>query len=103
MGARVKVHDPIAMRVCREQFPDLRVTYCDTPERAADNADALVLVTEWEEYGKLDLERIGSRMARRILVDGRNLFDPETARLAGFDYTGIGRCASAAVPAALVS
>ena len=103
MGARVKVHDPIAMQGCREQYPDLRVTYCDSAEHAVDNADALVLVTEWDEYGKLDLERLGARMARRILVDGRNLFDLEMARLAGFDYTGIGRSASAGVTAALVS
>ena len=101
MGARVKVHDPIAMRGCREQFPDLRVTYCETVEQVASNADALVLVTEWEQYGQLSLEHLGSHMARRILVDGRNLFDPETARLAGFDYTGIGRSISPAAAVAL--
>ncbi len=91
MGARVKVHDPIAMKACREQRPDLRVTYCDSIAHAAENADAIVLVTEWDEYANINLTTLGQSMAHRVLVDGRNLFDPELARQAGFDYTGIGR------------
>jgi UDPglucose 6-dehydrogenase len=50
-----------------------------------------VLVTEWKQFAGLDLRGLAKRMARAILVDGRNLFDPETARQAGFDYCGIGR------------
>ena len=50
-----------------------------------------MLVTEWKQFAALDLADLAKRMARAILVDGRNLFDPEAARQAGFDYTGIGR------------
>ena len=91
MGARVKAYDPIAMQACRENHPALRIQYCESPEDAAQDADALVLVTEWKQFARLDLRGLAKRMARAILVDGRNLFDPEAARQAGFDYCGIGR------------
>jgi UDPglucose 6-dehydrogenase len=91
MGARVKAYDPIAMEACRESYPALRIQYCGSAEDAAQDADALVLVTEWKQFASLDLRGLAKRMARAILVDGRNLFDPETARQAGFDYCGIGR------------
>jgi len=92
MGARVKVHDPIAMDACRRHHPELKVRYCDSPEEAATEADAVVVVTEWREYSGLDLAAMASRMATPLLVDGRNLFRPEQAQAAGFDYTGVGRC-----------
>jgi UDPglucose 6-dehydrogenase len=91
LGARVKVYDPMAMRNCREQFPDLKFRYCESPMELAAESDALVLVTEWEEFRQLDLARMARAMAQPVLVDGRNFFDPETARRAGFDYAGIGR------------
>ena len=91
MGARVKAYDPIAMPACRENHPELRIQYCASAEDAAQDADALVLVTEWKQFAGLDLAGLAKRMARAILVDGRNLFDPEAARQAGFDYCGIGR------------
>ena len=91
MGARVKAYDPIAMEACRENHPALRIHYCKSVEEAAQDADALVLVTEWRQFAGVDLRRLAKCMARAILVDGRNLFDPEAARQAGFDYCGIGR------------
>ncbi len=91
MGARVKTFDPIAMPACREAHAALRIQYCDSPEQAAQDADALVLVTEWKQFADLDLAALAHSMTRAILVDGRNLFDPEAARQAGFDYCGIGR------------
>jgi UDPglucose 6-dehydrogenase len=91
MGARVKAYDPIAMQACRENHPALRIQYCESAEDAAQDADALVLVTEWKQFAGLDLRGLAQRMARAILVDGRNLFDPDAARQAGFDYCGIGR------------
>jgi UDPglucose 6-dehydrogenase len=91
MGARVKAYDPIAMEACREKHPALRIRYCESPEQVAQDADALVLVTEWRQFTELDLRSLAKGMARAILVDGRNLFDPEAARQAGFDYCGIGR------------
>jgi UDPglucose 6-dehydrogenase len=91
LGARVKVYDPMAMRNCREQFPDLKVRYCESPMELAAEADAIVLVTEWDEFRQLDLGRMARAMAQPVLVDGRNFLDPDTARQAAFDYAGIGR------------
>jgi UDPglucose 6-dehydrogenase len=91
MGARVRVFDPIAMETCRSQNPQLPLTYCDDAFSAATGADAVVLVTEWPVFAELDLTQLASRMRRTVLIDGRNLFSPEKAADAGFDYTGIGR------------
>jgi UDPglucose 6-dehydrogenase len=91
MGARVRAYDPIAMQACREQHADLRILYCNDALSAAEHADALVLVTEWPEFAGLNLKDLAERMNNPVLVDGRNLFHPEKARDAGFDYTGIGR------------
>jgi UDPglucose 6-dehydrogenase len=91
MGARVKAYDPIANAACHRQRPDLKIRYCDSARELASGADALVLVTEWKEFHTLDLAELAGVMASPILVDGRNLFVPETAIAAGFDYTGIGR------------
>jgi len=91
MGARVKAYDPIAMTTCREQNPEMRIAYCADALSVAENADALVIVTEWPEFASLDLTAMARRMNRAVLIDGRNLFDPAIARAAGFDYAGIGR------------
>jgi len=91
MGARVKAYDPVAMPACREQRPDLRIRFCDSPHDLAVEADALVLVTEWQEFRELDLPALARVMTRPILVDGRNLFSPAAARAAGFEYAGVGR------------
>ena len=92
MGVRVKAYDPVANAACREQRPDLKIRYCDSARELAADADALVLVTEWNEFHNLDLAELARTMTTAILVDGRNFFIPETALAAGFDYTGIGRC-----------
>jgi UDPglucose 6-dehydrogenase len=91
MGARVKAYDPIAMQVCKEQNPVLKITYCDDAMSLADKADALVVITEWPEFRELSLPLLAQRMSHAVMVDGRNLYSPEEARRAGFDYTGIGR------------
>jgi UDPglucose 6-dehydrogenase len=93
MGARVRVYDPIAMHACKEQYPDLKVIYCPDAMSVVSKADALVLVTEWPEFRELNLQEMASKMAHAVLIDGRNLFDPEAARRAGFEYAGIGRSA----------
>ncbi len=90
MQATVKAYDPVAMDACRQQNPDLRIQYCKSAAEMAEGLDALVVVTEWNEFRLLDLRKIAQRMARPILVDGRNIFDPAEARRAGFDYCGIG-------------
>jgi UDPglucose 6-dehydrogenase len=91
MGARVKAYDPIAMKACQEQRPDLKMRYCGTVEEVAEEADALVVVTEWDEFRRVDLGALRKLMAQAILVDGRNIYSTEAAQAAGFDYTGIGR------------
>jgi UDPglucose 6-dehydrogenase len=91
MGARVKAYDPVAAQACRVQHPELRIRYCDSAAELAEDADALVLVTEWKEFRNLDLAELAKRMVTAILVDGRNLYAPEAAAAAGFDYIGIGR------------
>jgi UDPglucose 6-dehydrogenase len=95
MGARVRAYDPIAMDACRKQREDLKIRYCENAQELAADADALVVVTEWKEFRDLDLAALAGVMATAILVDGRNLYDPERACAAGFDYTGIGRAAAA--------
>jgi UDPglucose 6-dehydrogenase len=79
------------MNACRELRPDLKIRFCDSAHDVAAEADALVLVTEWREFRELDLSALARAMSRAVLVDGRNLFSPDAARAAGFDYTGIGR------------
>jgi len=91
MGARVKAYDPVAMPACREQHAELRIQYASSALEAATGADAIVIVTEWREFRDLDLKLLAGRMAHRVLVDGRNIYEPGAAAAAGFDYTGIGR------------
>jgi UDPglucose 6-dehydrogenase len=101
MGARVSAYDPIAMATCKEQHPELKIQYCGSAIEAVSGAHAVVLVTEWEEFRKLDLTEVATRAARPILVDGRNFFSPEAARRAGLDYSGIGRAALKSITAPL--
>jgi UDPglucose 6-dehydrogenase len=82
------------MDACRQQRPELRIRYCDSPREVAADANALVVVTEWQEFRGLDLRSLAEAMATPILVDGRNIFQPQQAAEAGFDYSGIGRCSA---------
>lgn len=88
-GATVRACDPVAEANARRLLPD--VAYCPDPYEAARGSDALVLLTEWEEFRRLDLARLRSTMRRPVLLDGRNMLDPEGARAAGFRYIGVGR------------
>ncbi|MEO8125496.1 MAG: UDP-glucose/GDP-mannose dehydrogenase family protein [Bryobacteraceae bacterium] len=91
MGARIKAYDPVAMDACREQHPELKIQYCSSAMDAVKDADAVVIVTEWDEFRTADLAELSLGMAQPVLVDGRNIYNPEAARNAGFEYTGIGR------------
>jgi UDPglucose 6-dehydrogenase len=88
-GARVRAYDPVAEDRARELITGAEM--CDTPFDALDGADAAVIVTEWPEFLELDLQEVKRRMARPVIVDGRNLLDAEQVRSAGFVYEGIGR------------
>jgi UDPglucose 6-dehydrogenase len=88
-GAVVRAYDPAAMHEAQQLLPD--VVWCDGPYEVAEGADVLVLITEWNEFRALDLNRLGSAMKSRVLVDLRNVYPAEEANAAGFAYSGIGR------------
>jgi UDPglucose 6-dehydrogenase len=88
-GCRIKAYDPAAMRTAARLMP--MVTYCANAYDVAEGSDALVLVTEWDEFKELDMRRVSSSMNCPILIDGRNFYDPEEMIQAGFIYEGIGR------------
>ena len=87
-GASLRAYDPEAMERTRETFPQVR--YAD-PYEVADKADALLIITEWEEFKKLDWARVRDSMMRPLVFDGRNLLDPAKMRELGFEYQSIGR------------
>jgi UDPglucose 6-dehydrogenase len=88
-GAEVRAYDPKAMPVLKTQMNSIE--YCADPYSVATGADALLVVTEWEEFKQLDLDRVKQVMRRPVIVDGRNMFDPKTMRERGFVYRGVGR------------
>ena len=88
-GARIRAYDPEAMHEAKELMPD--VAYCGTPWDAIEGADALVIITEWHQFRALDLKRVRESMAGDVVVDLRNIYDPEDMARRGFKYTSIGR------------
>lgn len=91
MGARVKAYDPIANELCRTQYPELKVEYAANALELATGCDALVVVTEWEEFRHLDIAAVAEVMRTKVIIDGRNVLDRQALRAAGFKYRGIGR------------
>jgi UDPglucose 6-dehydrogenase len=89
-GATVRVHDPKALEEARRHF-GTRVTYCDHRYDALEGADALIVLTEWQEYRVFDVGRALKLMARPVMVDARNLYEPVRLREHGFTYASIGR------------
>jgi UDPglucose 6-dehydrogenase len=88
-GAILRVHDPKAMEKSKALLKD--VTYVDDMNEVAEGCDALVITTEWDEFKKLDLERVRKALSHPILFDGRNLFDRTEMERLGFIYKSIGR------------
>jgi UDPglucose 6-dehydrogenase len=93
-GASVRAHDPAALANAADRLNG--VVLCDDPYEAADSADAVALCTPWPEYAALDFARLKRVMRGDLLLDGRNMLDPETVAAAGLRYEGIGRGARAA-------
>lgn len=91
-GANIQAYDPAATSKFRRLFKQVR--YVKTPYDALRGADALVLITEWEEFSSLDFKRIKKLMRQPFIVDGRNLYSPEDMIKLGFRYYGIGRALS---------
>lgn len=88
-GATIQAYDPIAMEASRESLRD--VQYCSDAYEAANGADALLLITAWNEFKQLDMERLRAAMKGSVLVDGRNIYDPAEMRQFDFTYAGVGR------------
>jgi len=97
-GAEVVAYDPVARDAARELLDGVEL--CDSALEALAGADAAVLVTEWPEFAELDWSEVANRMARPLLVDGRNFLDPQELVSAGFEYEGIGRAPVGAPSAA---
>ena len=89
-GARIQAHDPVAEENVRELYGD-RLTYCEHHYDALVDADALAIVTEWNEFRNPDFDYMKHKMKQPVVFDGRNLYDPAKMSAHGFFYSGIGR------------
>ena len=91
-GATVTAYDPVAIAESRHCFPDEpRLSYAESQAGALENADALVIVTEWKEFRSPDFDAIKAKLKTPVIFDGRNLFEPAEMRRLGITYYGIGR------------
>jgi UDPglucose 6-dehydrogenase len=94
-GCTITAYDPAAMKRTAEELPaGPFLKYADDSYAAAADADALVILTDWDEFAKLDLEKLNKTLKYPIIVDGRNLFDPQDMARQGFTYMSIGRPAA---------
>jgi UDPglucose 6-dehydrogenase len=90
LGATVRGYDPEAIDSARRIFGD-RITYCEQSYRTLDGADALAVVTEWNEFREPDFKKMKQLLKSPVVFDGRNIYSPEQMRLLGFQYFPIGR------------
>lgn len=102
-GSKVTAYDPAAMERTRELM-NSGLKYANSPYEAAHGADALLILTEWEEFANLDLPRLRQELRYPIVIDGRNLYDPDVMAAQGFTYYSVGRaaCHPDGVPAAVL-
>ncbi len=89
LGAKIKAFDPEATETAKLIFNDLE--YCETPYETIKDADALIIVTEWNEFRNLDLKKIKELMKQPNIIDGRNIYEPNEMKTLGFNYIGVGR------------
>src|SRR5246127_358438 len=92
-GCKITAYDPAAMERTQEVM-NSNLKYANSAYEAATGADALLILTEWEEFANLDLERLNRELKYPIVIDGRNLYDPEVMASSGFTYYSVGRAAS---------
>jgi UDPglucose 6-dehydrogenase len=88
-GAVVRGYDPVAMEAAKRVMPYLEL--CSDPYEMVKNADAVILMTPWNEFKQLDMKRIKDSLRSPVLIDGRNLYEPTEMRDLGFEYRGVGR------------
>ena len=89
LGAKITAHDPRAMVNAKKILP--HVTYATDISKAIQGKDALVIVTEWPQFAQLDLKQVKKLLKKPIIIDGRNLFNAQKIKEAGFKYVGIGQ------------
>lgn len=89
LGAKIKAYDPVANRKAKKVLPDIQ--YTQSPLEAAKDCDILVVLTEWEEFTRIDLEELKESLRQPNIVDGRNMYDPKRMKKLGFNYVGVGR------------
>jgi len=91
-GCLLTAHDPAAIDRAKEVFPEsAQMRYVDDPYAAASNADALLILTDWQQFAELDLDRLNKELKFAIVIDGRNLFDPAVMLEKNFTYVSVGR------------
>jgi UDPglucose 6-dehydrogenase len=90
MGANVRAHDPVAIKEAKPLLPD-SVVFSTNQYDILEGADALAIVTEWNEYRNPDFDRIRELLKNPVIFDGRNLYDPRRMKFIGFSYIAIGR------------
>ncbi|MBD3361041.1 nucleotide sugar dehydrogenase [Candidatus Peregrinibacteria bacterium] len=90
-GAHIKAFDPAAIETAQKTIESFNITYTNTPEEAAKNTDALLILTDWEIFKKVDLKNLHKLMKNPLILDGRNIFTSEKVEKAGFTYLCIGR------------
>jgi len=88
-GAKIKVYDPSAMEKAGELLD--KVKFCKDPYEVCRGSDCLLIITEWDEFKKLDLSKIKKLLRRPFIIDGRNIYEPQRMKKLGFTYAGIGR------------
>ena len=88
-GARIQAYDPIAKKNAEKILEG--ITLVDSAYDAAKDAEVLLVVTEWNEFKELDLKKVKDLMSKPNLLDGRNIYDPQTVKNFGFNYLGVGR------------
>ncbi len=88
-GATIRAYDPLSMEQAKELLPD--ITYCDSAYAAAKGADAIAILTEWDEFAYVNFQKLRQESKCRLIVDGRNLFNPNRMRNLGYTYVSIGR------------
>jgi len=88
-GAKIKAYDPEAMEKAKTIIKDIE--FCKDPYEVSKDSDALLILTEWNEFKELDLKKIKSLLKNPLIIDGRNIYNPEELKKEGFTYISIGR------------
>ena len=88
-GAKIKAYDPVAMPAAKPSLPG--VEFCKDSYSTCDGSDALILATEWNQFRALDMERVRTLLQHPIMIDLRNVYEPDSMQRLGFQYAAVGR------------